>query len=70
MKLRFKLVKGTRGAVRFAECNADGKIVDTIEDQVIGALYVRKAKLGQWSGEWAFKGKAPAFIEVTLAEAE
>ena len=47
MQVRFKFERETKGAVRYHEVDANGKEFKGDEDgALIGALYLRKAKLG------------------------
>lgn len=40
--IRFQVDRETKGAVRFAEMNADGNRISDVRDSVIGTLYMRK----------------------------
>ena len=45
MKIYFKIVKQTPGAVQYKELNKDGQQA-TVAESTIGTLYLRKSALG------------------------
>lgn len=58
--ITFTLERETKGAVRYAELDASGRVIDTrtnMDAAVVGTLYIRKA---------ALDGQIPVRIKVTI----
>jgi len=56
----FILERETKGAVRYAEVNSEGKIIEELDHYVVGTLYIRKHVFASGSG------LIPARLTITI----
>lgn len=66
-KISFIFVAETKGALRYAEINDAGQIVENDKARV-GTLYFRKTRFGELSAKWASEGAAPKVIQIAVIE--
>ena len=66
MKVKFKLVGQTKGAIRYEEVDEAGRAL-VGDASHITTMYFRKATFASVSPEWASLGVPPQFITVEVA---